>query len=43
MAGLNKVMIIGHLGQEPSLTTLNNDEGACRLSVATVAGQTTLG
>lgn len=35
MAGLNKVMIIGHLGQEPSLTTLNNGEGACRLSVAT--------
>lgn len=35
MAGLNKVMIIGHLGQDPSLTTLNNGEGACRLSVAT--------
>lgn len=35
MAGLNQVMIIGHLGQDPSLTTLNNGEGACRLSVAT--------
>lgn len=35
MAGLNKVMIIGHLGQDPSLTTLNNGDGACRLSVAT--------
>lgn len=35
MAGLNRVMIIGHLGQDPNLTTLNNGEGACRLSVAT--------
>lgn len=35
MAGLNKVMIIGHLGQEPSLTTMHNGEGVCSLSVAT--------
>lgn len=35
MASLNKVMLIGHLGQEPNLTTMTNGEGACSLSVAT--------
>lgn len=35
MAGLNKAMIIGHLGAEPNLTTLNNGDGACSLSIAT--------
>lgn len=35
MAYLNKVMIIGYLGQDPHLTTMNNGEGACSLSVAT--------
>lgn len=35
MAGLNKVMIIGHLGDTPNLATMNNGEGVCRLSVAT--------
>lgn len=35
MATLNKAMIIGYLGQEPNLTTLNNGDGACSLSVAT--------
>lgn len=35
MAGLNKAMIIGHLGADPNLTTLNNGDGACSLSIAT--------
>lgn len=40
MAGMNKAMIVGRVGQEPKLTTpklttLNNGEGACRVSIAT--------
>ncbi|WGE32539.1 single-stranded DNA-binding protein [Actinobacillus genomosp. 2] len=35
MAGMNKAMIVGYVGQEPRLTTLNNGEGACRMSIAT--------
>ncbi|SUT91454.1 single-stranded DNA-binding protein [Actinobacillus lignieresii] len=35
MAGVNKVMIIGHLGQDPELRTMQNGEGVCSMSVAT--------
>lgn len=35
MAGLNKVQIIGNLGQTPDLRTMPNGEAVCVLSVAT--------
>ncbi|MDE8034619.1 single-stranded DNA-binding protein [Actinobacillus equuli subsp. haemolyticus] len=35
MAGVNKVMIIGHLGQDPELCTMKNGEGVCSMLVVT--------
>lgn len=35
MAGVNKVIIVGHLGSDPDLKTTSNDNSVCRLSVAT--------
>ncbi|WGE76061.1 single-stranded DNA-binding protein [Actinobacillus equuli] len=40
MAGVNKVMIIGHLGQDPELRTMQNGEGVCSMSVATSESRT---
>lgn len=35
MAGINKVIIIGHLGNEPELRTIPNGEAVANISVAT--------
>ena len=36
MSGVNKVIVVGRLGQDPELKTLNNGQGSvARLSVAT--------
>lgn len=35
MAGINKVIIIGHLGNEPELRTMPNGEAVANISVAT--------
>ena len=35
MSGLNKVMLIGHLGKPPALRWLESGQAMCRLSIAT--------
>lgn len=35
MPGLNKVMLIGHLGKAPALRWLENGQAMCKLSLAT--------
>ncbi|EIJ69717.1 single-stranded DNA-binding protein [Pasteurella bettyae] len=35
MAGINKVIIVGHLGNEPELRTMPNGEAVANISVAT--------
>jgi single-strand DNA-binding protein len=35
MSGINKVLIVGRLGQDPELKTLPNGQAVCNISVAT--------
>lgn len=35
MAGINKVIIVGHLGSEPEIRTMPNGESVANISVAT--------
>ncbi|AIJ31158.1 single-stranded DNA-binding protein [Actinobacillus pleuropneumoniae] len=35
MAGINKVIIVGHLGNEPEMRTMPNGEAVANISVAT--------
>lgn len=35
MAGVNKVIVVGHLGQDPEVKTIGNGTTVARLSVAT--------
>ena len=40
MAGVNKAIIVGHLGRDPEFRTLENGSNVCRLSVATTRSWT---
>ena len=35
MAGINKVIIVGHLGNDPEMRSMPNDEAVANISVAT--------
>lgn len=35
MAGINKVIIVGHLGNDPEMRTMPNGEQVANISVAT--------
>ena len=40
MAGVNKVIIVGHLGNDPEMRTMPNGEQVANISVATGEGWT---
>ena len=39
MAGINKVIIVGHLGNDPEMRTMPNGDAVANISVATSESQ----